>query len=161
MSQDRTGQAGDGRFYIPRLDQLDTSGCLPLRMILFVVQFRAMFDVGSGVASRLELSQFDEVSDHLHVLARTPSGDDWKFERFAPFSAARTGLDLTGARVTDHRLAPYNDGLAGKLGRLSRDRLPFYVCTPIEQTDDGESHRLFIPMGKRKGAITHCLLLKL
>jgi hypothetical protein len=161
-AQSKPATLADGHFYIPRLDRLDTSGCLPLLMILFVAQFRAMYDGGNGVPALLELSEFDEIAGHLHLLARAASESEWRFERVAPISAARVGVDLTGAEVSDHRLAPHNRGLGPKLDRLSRDGLPFHVCTPTDQTEaGGVSHRLFIPMGKRSDAITHCLLMKL
>jgi hypothetical protein len=161
-ARNKPAKLADGQFYIPRLDRLDTSGCLPLPMILFVAQFRAMYDGGDGVPAHLELSAFEESAGHIHLLGRAESGSEWRFERFAPISAARVRVDLTGAVVNDHRLAPHNRGLGPKLDRLSRDGLPFHICTPTNQTEgDGVSHRLFIPMGKRSDAITHCLLMKL
>jgi hypothetical protein len=149
-----------GHFYIPRLDQLDTSEGLPLSMILFVWQFRALFDAEVHVPKRLELAEFGDLTDHIHILALGGTRETWTFKRFAPFSAARVGLDMTGAEVNDQRFAPYNRRLDEKLGRLLREKAPFYVGTHMDEIG-GErlAHRLFIPMSDVGRLITHCLLM--
>jgi hypothetical protein len=82
------------------------------------------------------------------------------FVRFAPFSAARVGLDMTGAEVNDQRFAPYNRRLDEKLARLLREKAPFYVGTHMDEIE-GErvAHRLFIPKSDVGRLITHCILM--
>lgn len=154
------GKLRSGHFYIPRLDRLDTSECLPLSMIMFVSQFRLLFDAEVHVPKRLELATFEELADYLHILVLGRTRETWKFERFAPFSAARARMDMTGADVNDQRFAPYNRRLKEKLARLLREKSPFYVGTHMDEIG-GEcvAHRLFIPMSDVGQPITHCLLM--
>ena len=73
------------------------------------------------------------------------SRETWTFQRFAPFSAARIGTDLTGAEVNDQRFA-----LDEQLARLLREKAAFYV--------GGEcvAHCLFIAMSDaRLSRIVH------
>jgi hypothetical protein len=149
-----------GHFFIPRLDRLDTSENLPLAMIMFVSQFRPLFDAEVHVPKRLDLGEFGDLADYLHILALGKTNQVWTFERFAPYSAARSGLDMTGAEVSDPRLAPFNHRFDEKLARLLREKTAFYVGTPVDEIG-GErvAHRLLIPMSDIGRRITHCLLM--
>ena len=154
------GKLRSGYFYIPRLDRLNTSECLPLSMIMFVSQFRPLFDAEIHVPKRLELTEFDDLADYLHILVLGRTRETWTFQRFAPFSAARIGMDLTGAEVNDQRFAPYNRRLEENLARVVREKSPFYAGTHIDEIG-GEcvAHRLFIPMSDVGRRITHCILM--
>ena len=149
-----------GNFYIPRLSQLNTAQHLSVLMSRFVAQYRALFDDEIHIPKRLELSEFGDLADHLHILVLGASREIWTFQRFAPFAAARIGVDLTGAKVTDQRFAPYNRRLDEKLARLLREKAPFYVGTHVDEIG-GErvAHRLFIPMSDVGRLITHCILM--
>jgi len=154
------GKLRSGNFYIPRLGQLNAAQHLPVLMSRFVAQYRASFDDEIHIPKRLELSEFGDLADHLHILALGASRETWTFQRFAPFSAARIGVDLTGANVNDLRFAPYNWRLDEKLARLLREKAPFYVGTHVDEIG-GErvAHRLFIPMSDVSRVITHCILM--
>jgi hypothetical protein len=149
-----------GHFFIPRLDRLDTSESLPLTMIMFVSQFRPLFDAEVHAPKRLDLGEFGDLADYLHILALGKTSQAWTFERFAPFSAARSGVDMTGAEVNDPRFAPFNHRLDEKLERLLREKTAFYVGTHVDEIG-GErvAHRLLIPMSDVGRRITHCLLM--
>src|SRR5579871_423524 len=136
-----------GYFYIPRLGQLNAAQHLPVLMSRFVAQYRALFDDEIHIPKRLEFSEFGDLADYLHILVLGASRETWTFQRFAPFAAARIEVDLTGAKVTDQRFAPYNRRLDEKLARLLREKAPFYVGTQLDEIG-GEriAHRLFIPM---------------
>jgi len=154
------GKPRSGNFYIPRLGQLNAGHQLPVLMSRFVAQYRASFDDEIHIPKHLELSEFGGLADHLHILALGASRETWTFQRFAPFSAARMGVDLTGANVNDLRFAPYNRRLDEKLARLLREKAPFYVGTHVDEIG-GErlAHRLFIPMSDVGRLITHCILM--
>jgi hypothetical protein len=154
------GKLRSGLFYIPRLDRLDTSQCLPLSIIMFISRFRTLFDAEVHVPKRLELAEFGDLADYLHILVLGTTRKTWTFERFAPFSAARAGVDMTGAEVNDQRFAPFNRRLEEKLARLLREQAPFYVRTNVDEIG-GErvAHRLLIPMSDVGRPITHCLLM--
>jgi hypothetical protein len=149
-----------GYFYVPRLGQLAASGYLPVLMSRFVARYRALFDDEFHIPKRLELSDFGDLANHLHVLVLDATRTTWTFERFAPFSAARSGVDMTGAEVNDRRFAPFNRRLDEKLARLLREKAPFYVGTELQEIG-GErvAHRLLIPMSDVGRLITHCLLM--
>jgi hypothetical protein len=149
-----------GYFYIPRLGQLNAPSYLPVLMSRFVARYRTLFDDGFHIPKRLELSEFGDLADRLHVLVLDTTGDNWTFERFAPFSAARAGVDMTSADVNDQRFAPFNRRLDEKLARLLREKAPFYAGTELKEIG-GErvAHRLFIPMSDGRRPITHCLLM--
>jgi len=149
-----------GNFYIPRLGQLNAPQHLPVSMSRFVAKYRVLFDDEIHIPKRLELSEFGDLADHIHILLLGQSRETWTFQRFAPFSAARIGLDLTAAKVNDQRFAPYNQRLEEKLARLLREKSPFYVGTHIDEIG-GEcvAHRLFIPMSDVGRRITHCILM--
>jgi hypothetical protein len=148
-----------GYSYIPRIGQLNAARHLPVLMSRFMAQYRASFDDEIHMPKRLELSEFGDLANHLHILVHGASRDIWTFQRFVPFAAARMGMDLTGANVTDQRFAPYNWRLDGKLARLLREKAPFYVGTHVDEIG-GESvaHRLFIPMSDVGRSITHRIL---
>ena len=149
-----------GYFYIPRLDQLNAPTYLPVLMSRFVARYRALFDDEFHIPKRLELSDFGDLADHLHLLALDTTRNTWTFERFAPFSAVRAGVDMTGAEVNDQRFAPFNRRLDEKLARLLREKAPFYVGTELQEIG-GErvAHRLLIPMSDVGRPITHRLLM--
>jgi hypothetical protein len=154
------GKLPVGYFYIPRLGQLSAPSYLPVLMSRFVAQYRTLFDDEIHIPTRLELSAFGDLADYLHILALGRTRETWTFERFAPFSAARAGVDMTGAEVNDQRFAPFNRRLDEKLARLLREKAPFYVGTELEEIG-GErvAHRLLIPMSDVGRPITHCLLM--
>ena len=154
------GKLRSGDFYIPRLGQLNAAQHLPVSMSRFVARYRALFDDEIHMPKRLDLSEFRDLADYLHILVLGASREVWTFQRFAPFAAARIGLDLTGAKVTDQRFAPYNRRLDEKLVRLLREIAPFYVGTHVDEIG-GERmvHRLFIPMSDVGRLITHCILM--
>ena len=154
------GKLPVGYFYIPRLGQLSAPGYLPVLMSRFVARYRALYDDEFHIPKRLELSEFGNLADHLHVLAFDATGNTWTFERFAPFSAVRAGVDMTGAEVNDGRFAPFNRRLDEKLARILREKAPFYVGTELQEIG-GErvAHRLLIPMSDVGRPITHCLLM--
>ena len=160
VSLPEDGKLRSGNFYIPRLGQLNAAQHLPVLMSRFVAQYRASFDDEIHIPKRLELSEFGDLADHLHILVLGASRETWTFQRFAPFAAARIGVDLTGAKVTDQRFAPYNRRLDEKLARLLREKAPFYVGTHMDEIG-GErvAHRLFIPMSDVGRLITHCMLM--
>ena len=106
---------------IPRLGQLNAAQHLPVSMSWFVARYRALFDDEIHIPKRLDLSEFGDLADYLHFLVLGASREVWTFQRFAPFAAARIGLDLTGAEVTDQRFAPYNRRLDEKLAASSRE----------------------------------------
>jgi hypothetical protein len=116
-----------GYFYIPRLGQLNAAQQLPVLMSRFVAQYRALFDDEIRIPKRAEVSEFGDLADHLHILVLEASREAWRYQRFAPFSAARIGVDLTGARINDQRFVPYSRRLDEKLARLLRKKAPFYV----------------------------------
>jgi len=149
-----------GNFYIPRLEQLNAHQHLPVLMSRFVSKYRALFNDESHIPKRLELSEFGALADYLHILVLGASREAWTFQRFAPFLAARIGMDLTGAEINDPRLAPYNRRLDEKLSRLLREKAPFYVGTHVDEIG-GEriAHRLFIPISDVGQPITHCILM--
>src|SRR5450759_3872421 len=122
-----------GNFYIPRLGQLNAPQHLPVSMSRFVAKYRVLFDDEIHTPKRLDLSEFGDLADHIHILLLGQSRETWTFQRFAPFSAARIGLDLTAAKVNDQRFAPYNQRLEEKLARLLREKSPFYVGTHIDE----------------------------
>jgi hypothetical protein len=154
------GKLRSGYFYIPRLGQLNAPSYFPVLMSRFVARYRALFDEEFHIPKRLELSEFGDLADHLHVLVLDTTRDTWMFERFAPFSATRAGVDMTGAEVNDQRFAPFNRRLDEKLARLLREKAPFYVGTELQEIG-GErvAHRLLIPMSDVGRPITHCLLM--
>jgi hypothetical protein len=165
MLLNQAAHSGDGKlrrqhFFIPRLDRLDTSECLPLSIIVFVSQFRPLFDAEEHVPKLLDLAEFGYLADYLHILALGETRQTWTFERFAPFSAVRVGVDLSGAEVNDPRFEPFNQRLDAKLARLLREKVPFYVGTDVDEME-GErvAHRLLIPMSDVGRRITHCLLM--
>jgi len=159
-SRPEYGKLRSGNFYILRLGQLNTAQHLPVLMSWFVAQYRASCDDAIHMPKRLELSEFGDLADHLHILVLGASRETWTFQRFAPFSAARIGADLTGAEVTDQRFAPYHRRLDEKLARLLREKAPFYVSTRMDEIG-GErvAHRLCIPMSDVGRLITHCTLM--
>src|SRR5450759_1763465 len=114
-----------GNFYIPRLGQLNAPQHLPVSMSRFVAKYRVLFDDEIHIPKRLELSEFGDLADHIHILLLGQSRETWTFQRFAP----------------------YNRRLEEKLARLLREKSPFYVGTHIDEIG-GEcvAHRLFIPM---------------
>ena len=111
-----------GYFYLPRLGELNAPAYLPVLMSRCLARYRALFDDEFHIPKRLELSEFGDLADRLHVLALDTTGNNWTFERFAPFSAARAGVDMTGAEVNDQRFAPFNRRLNEKLARLLREK---------------------------------------
>lgn len=123
------GKLPSGYFYIPRLGRLNAPGYLPVFMSRFVARCRALLDDEFHIPKRLDLSEFGDLADHLHLLVLDTTRDNGRFERFAPFSAARVGLDMTDAEVNDQRFAPFNHRLDEKLARLLRENAPFYVGT--------------------------------
>jgi hypothetical protein len=127
------GKLRSGYFYIPRLGQLNAPNYLPVLMSRFVARYRALFDDEFHIPKRLELSEFGDLADHLHFLALGRTRETWTFERFAPFSTARTGVDMTGAQINDQRFAPFNRRLDEKLARLLREKAPFYVGTELQE----------------------------
>src|SRR5260370_8887696 len=154
------GKVRRRKFYIARLGQLNAAQDLPVLMSRFVAQYRASFDDEIHIPKRLELSEFGDLADHLHILALGASRETWTFQRFAPFSAARIGVDLTGANVNDLRFAPYNWRLDEKLARLLREKASFYVDTHVDEIG-GErvAHRCFIPISDVTRVITICILI--
>src|SRR5258708_34051534 len=100
-------------------------------MSRFVAQYRASFDDEIHIPKRLELSEFGDLADHLHILALGASRETWTFQRFAPFSAARIGVDLTAANVNYLRFAPYNWRLYDKLARLLSEHATFSSGLPV------------------------------
>jgi hypothetical protein len=142
------------------LDQLNAPNYLPVLMSRFVARYRALFDDEFHIPKRLELSEFGAFADHLHVLVLDTTRNTWTFERFAPFSRVRAGVDMTGAEVNDQRFAPFNRHLDETLARLLREKAPFYVGTELQEIG-GEcvAHRLLIPMSDVGRPITHCLLM--
>lgn len=91
------GKLPGGYFYIPRLGHLNAPRYLPVVMSRFVARYRVLFDDEFHIPKRLELSDFGDLADHLHVLAFDAIRNTWMFERFAPFSALRAGVDMSGA----------------------------------------------------------------
>ena len=102
------GKLRSGYFHIPRLGQLNAPIYLPVLMSRFVAWYRALFDDEFHIPKRLDLSEFGDLADHLHVLVLDSTRNSWRFERFAPFSAARARVDMTDAEVNDQRFAPFN-----------------------------------------------------
>jgi hypothetical protein len=84
--------------FIPRLDRLDTSESLPLTMIMFVSQFRPLFDAEVHVPKRLDLGEFGDLADYLHIAL----GKQLRLE-FTSVSRRsrrpRPGVDMTGAEL--------------------------------------------------------------
>jgi hypothetical protein len=154
------GKLRSGYFYIPRLGQLNAPIYLPVLMSRFVARYRALFDDEFHIPKRLDLSEFGDLADHLHILVLDTTRNSWRFERFAPFSAARAEVDMTDAEVNDQRFAPFNRRLDEKLARLLREKAPFYVGTELKEIG-GErvAHRLLVPMSDVGRRITHCLLM--
>jgi hypothetical protein len=154
------GKPRSGYFYIPRLGQLNAPIYLPVLMSSFVARYRALFDDEFHIPKRLDLSEFGDLADHLHILVLDTARNSWRFERFAPFSAARAGVDVTDAEVNDQRFAPFNRRPDEKLARLLREKAPFYVGTELKEIG-GEhlAHRLLVPMSDVGRRITHCLLM--
>lgn len=147
-----------GEFYIPRLGELDVPRYAPRSIGRFIALFRALFDTEIYVPKCLDLNALRDLADYIHILVRTWATDEWTFERFAPACAACTGTDLTGAKVSDTRLAPYNLQLDEMLARLVRQEAPFYGST---QAPNGRLtvHGLFVPMSDTGQTITHCLIM--
>jgi hypothetical protein len=129
------GKLRTGYFYIPRISQSNGAQHLPVLMSRFVAQYRASFDDEIHIPKRLELSEFGDLADHLRILVLGASRETWTFQGFAPFSAARIGMDLTGAKVNDRRFAPYNRQLDEKIARLLRENAPFYVGTYMDESE--------------------------
>jgi hypothetical protein len=145
-------------FYIPRLGQLNAPIYLPVWMSRFVARYRALFDDKFHIPKRLDLSESGDVADHLHVLVLDTTRNTWRFERFAPFSAAWAGVDMTDAEVNDQRFVPFNRRLDEKLARPLREKPPFYVGSELKEIgSERVAHRLLIPMSDVGRRITHCL----
>ena len=119
-----------------------------------------MFDAELNVPKPFNLiEQFGSVADYLHVNARDPATETWRFQRFAPAWAARLGQDLTGESVLHSRYAPYNARLCDLLGQAVGREMPFYAAFHVEGPSGGELvHRLLIPMSTNGAAVTHCLV---
>jgi hypothetical protein len=133
--------------------------CLP-PISEFVARFRALFDAEIYKPKYLDLTALGGLADNIHILARTHASDEWIFQRFAPACAACMGMDLTGAKISDPHLAPYNVRLDEKLARLARQEAPLYGKTRLNTPDRGFIvHWLFVPMSNTGQIITHCLLM--
>jgi hypothetical protein len=147
-------------FYIPRLGQIDAPRRLPAPISEFVARFRALFDAEIYIPKYLDLTALGGLADYIHILARTHASDEWIFQRFAPACAACMGMDLTGAKISDPHLAPYNVRLDEKLARLARQEAPLYGKTRLNTPHRGFIvHWLFVPMSDTGQIITHCLLM--
>jgi hypothetical protein len=147
-------------FYIPRLGQFDAPRRLPVPISRFAAQLRALFDAEIDQPKCLNLASFKDLADYIHILSRTQATDDWTFERFAPACAACLGMDLTGAKVSDARLAPFNLRLDEKLSRLTRQETPLCGRTRVNTPDRKLTvHWMFVPMSNTGQIITHCLLM--
>ncbi len=149
-----------GEFYLPRLGHLDAPHSLPGLIIRFVAQLGVLFDTEIYVPKYLDLSAFEDFANYIHILARAQMTDDWIFERFAPACAESMGMDLTGAKVSDVRLARYNLRLDEELARLVREEAPFSRKTQTHTAHGGLTvHWLFVPMSNTGQTITHCLVM--
>ena len=97
-----------GEFYIPRLGYLEAPPPLRVPISQFIARFRELFDQEIYVPKRLNLTAFRGLAEYIHILVPTLETDEWTFERFAPACAGCMRLNLTGARISDSRFAPYN-----------------------------------------------------
>jgi len=151
---------GSGEVYLPRLARHVLPQEAPVQLIRFAARFRSIFDAELGVPKRFDPDeQFGPIADHLHVNARDPDTETWRFQRFAPAWAARLGQDLAGESVLDPRYAPYNTRLGDKLRQAVEREMPFYAATHIEGPNGDELvHRLLIPMSTTGEIVTHCLV---
>jgi hypothetical protein len=141
------GPLRPGEFYIPRLGHLDA-------------RFRERFDADIHVPKSLDMSAFEDLADYVHILVRVQAADEWTFERFAPTFAACIAMDLTGAKVGNSSLAPYNVRLDERLAHLARQERPLFGKTLVNTPDRPLTiHWLFIPMSNTGEIITHCLLM--
>jgi hypothetical protein len=149
-----------GEFYIPRLGHLDAPEPLPGTISRFVDRLRLLFDAEIYVPKQLDLNVLKDFSDDIHILVRAQTTDDWIFERFAPTCASCMSIDLTGATISDPRLAEYNLRLDEKLASLVRQEAPLYGNTRVHTPRHNRMvHWLFVPMSNTGMAITHCLIM--
>ena len=154
------GSLRHGEFYIPRLGQLDAPRRVPVAIGEFIIRFRALFNSEIYIPKCLDMSALGNLADYVHILVRTQATNEWTFERFAPACAACMGMDLSGAKVSDARLAPYDLRLDEKLARLARQETPLYGKTRVNTRNRVLSvHWLFVPMSNTGQIITHCLLM--
>jgi len=121
---------------------------------------RLLFDAEIYVPKYLDLNALKDFADHIHILVRTQATDDWVFERFAPACASCMCVDLTGAAISDPRLAKYNLPLDEKLALLLQQEAPSYGSTRVQTPRRNLMvHWLFVPMSNTGTAITHCMIM--
>ena len=151
---------GSSEVNIPEFRQFDTPGRLPVRISRFAAQLRELWNAEICKPKCLNLTSFKELAEYNHILSRAGATDNWTFERFAPACAACIGMDLTGAKVDDARLAPYNMRLDVLLSRLARQETPLCgqmrVNTPRCKL---KVHWMFVPMNNTGQIITRCMLM--
>ncbi len=149
-----------GEFYIPRLGYLEVPRRLPVPISQFIARFRELFDEEIYVPKRLDLSSFGDLAEYIHILVRTLETNEWTFERFAPACVECMGIDLTGAKISDARLAPFKLRLDERFARLARQEIPLYGrIRATMQHRILTVHWLFVPMSNTGQIITHCLLM--
>lgn len=149
-----------GEAYLPRLGRHVLPQDAPVHLIRFAARFRTVFEAELNIPKRLDVdTQFGAIADSLHINARDPTTDTWRFERFAPSWARRLGHDLAGQSVLDPRYAPYNTRLDDMLRQAVERELPFYAATHVDGASGPEViHRLLIPMSTNGEIVTHCLV---
>jgi hypothetical protein len=156
----RGGPLRPGEFYIPRLGHLDAPQPLPGAIRRLVAQLRSLFDAEIYVPKYLDLNALKDFADYIHILVRAHTTDDWTFERFAPACASCMSIDLTGASISDPRLAEYDLRLDEKFASVIRREVPLYgntrVRTPRHKL---KVHWLLVPMSNTGKTITHCLIM--
>jgi hypothetical protein len=151
---------GPGEVYMPRLARHVLPQEVPIHLVRFAGRFRSVFDAELNVPKRFNVQeQFGPLADHLHVNARDPASETWRFERFAPAWSARLDQDLTGESVSHPRYAPYNTRLEDMLRQAVQREMPLYAAIHVEGPQGGELvHRLLIPMSRSDQVMTHCLV---
>jgi hypothetical protein len=149
-----------GEFYIPRFGHFDAPQSLPGAISRFATRMRLLFDAEIYVPKYLDLNALADFTDYIHILVRAQASNDWVFERFAPASTSCMGIDLTGAAISDSRLAEYNLRLDEKLASLLQQEVPLYGSTRVQTPHHNLMvHWLFVPMSNTGAAITHCLIM--
>jgi hypothetical protein len=146
--------------YMPRLGRHVLPQDAPVHLSRFAARFRSVFEAELNVPKPFDVDkQFGTVADNLHVNARDPQTETWRFQRFAPAWATRLGRDLTGENVLHPSYAPYNTRLDDQLRQVVEREMPFYTATYVEGPNGAELvHRLLIPMSTNGDTVTHCLV---